>query len=244
MCGIGFSRGSSASVSWPGLSARAQSVRATPAPTPAPSFIASRLLTSGAMFGSPRVGVSSVGVENQSVRQCTRERPRGGCGGDRTLKLTPGGDAGPEWHVTGFWPAFPVVHQEDSDVFFESRCAGGPLGGIVVCAAAGDHVNAAEEFEVSPSRIELSSRLDQVQFLVTQKTASGTPRDVTRAVRFEIEGDRVVAIDEMGRVRAKAAGRTMVRVQFEGGVRQISGFRCQRVCRSQFPGFLDQCCPY
>ena len=85
--------------------------------------------------------------------------------------------------------------------------------GIFLCAAASCHADAVEEFEVSPTRIELSSRLDQVQLLVTEKTASGESRDVTRVVRFEIEGDRVVSIDRMGRVRAKSAGRTVVRVR-------------------------------
>ena len=93
--------------------------------------------------------------------------------------------------------------------------------GIFLCAAASGHADAVEEFEVSPTRIELSSRLDQVQLLVTEKTASGESRDVTRVVRFEIEGDRVVSIDRMGRVRAKSAGRTVVRVRHAGTIRQI-----------------------
>ena len=93
--------------------------------------------------------------------------------------------------------------------------------GIFLGAAASGHADAVEEFDVSPTRIELSSRLDQVQLLVTEKTASGESRDVTRVVRFEIEGDRVVSIDRMGRVRAKSAGRTVVRVRHAGILRQI-----------------------
>ncbi|GIS63693.1 MAG: hypothetical protein CM1200mP2_59180 [Planctomycetaceae bacterium] len=60
--------------------------------------------------------------------------------------------------LCGLGPAFPVVDQVDVDVFFEIRCAGVQVG-IFLCAAASGHADAVEEFEVSPTRIELSSRL-------------------------------------------------------------------------------------
>jgi len=95
------------------------------------------------------------------------------------------------------------------------------LAGICLCGLCDSRVDAAEQIEISPDRIELSSRLDQVQVLVTQKSASGESSDVTRAVRFEIEGDQVVSIDGQGRVRATSAGQAVVRVRHGALVKQI-----------------------
>ena len=74
------------------------------------------------------------------------------------------------------------------------------------------HAVAADQLEVAPDRIELSSPLDQVQLLVTLKAASGALGDVTRTAKIEIEGAAVVSIDRQGRVRAIAAGEAVLRV--------------------------------
>ena len=85
-----------------------------------------------------------------------------------------------------------------------------------VCGAT-----AADQLEVTPNRIELSSRLDQVQLLVTLKSASGTLSDVTRKSQFEIVGAEVISIDAKGRVQATAAGDAVLRVGHGELARQI-----------------------
>lgn len=74
--------------------------------------------------------------------------------------------------------------------------------------AAAAFVGAAEmptSFVVEPASVQLSGRLDRLQFQVTGR-ADGRTVDLTRAATFAVEPDSVLSVDRTGRVRPVAEG--------------------------------------
>ncbi len=66
---------------------------------------------------------------------------------------------------------------------------------------------------VEPTTIALSSPLDCVQLMVTQRNGSGPAVDVTRTVTFVSDDEAVVTIDSLGRVQPVGDGETAVTVR-------------------------------
>jgi hypothetical protein len=65
----------------------------------------------------------------------------------------------------------------------------------------------AVPFSVEPASIELTGRLDRVQLQVSARV-SARDEDLTRKVKYTVESDSVLAVDEAGRLRPLANGET------------------------------------
>ena len=95
------------------------------------------------------------------------------------------------------------------------------LLGVGVLVGQCVDVMSADRIVVEPSRIEITSQLDQVQLLVTLVKESGQPRDVTRVSSFNFEGDSVASIDSQGRLQATVAGEATLAVRHGGLVSRV-----------------------
>lgn len=62
-------------------------------------------------------------------------------------------------------------------------------------------------FSVDPASIELNGRLDRLQLQVSARD-SARREDLTRQVKYVVEADSVLAVDESGRIRPLANGKT------------------------------------
>ena len=70
---------------------------------------------------------------------------------------------------------------------------------------------ADESFDVVPESVELTSRLDRAQLVVT--AASQSSSDLTRGVTYEPADESIVAVDERGRLVPRSDGETTVLVR-------------------------------
>lgn len=66
--------------------------------------------------------------------------------------------------------------------------------------------------QVSPAEVGLSSELDRVQLVVTQRGATGSSHDVTQKVTYESSAPEIATVSTAGRITPHMDGETTIRV--------------------------------
>ncbi|MCA9072105.1 MAG: Ig-like domain-containing protein, partial [Planctomycetaceae bacterium] len=74
----------------------------------------------------------------------------------------------------------------------------------------------AEELQVSPDSVLLTSPEVSQQMLVTKTLADGRKRDVTRQVEFRLSDDDVASVDSRGLIKPKKDGKTKLIATLDG----------------------------